>query len=313
MKLTACLLLVGTISHVLIACRTYLAEGRVMVFVNDRAVAETGPVPPDWSVVITNGLMRIELVDTVDQRAGVLATIALGNEWIPVTSTVYGDWTYLDSSIVSKASIVEVLSLSSDEACVRWTFQHETTGPMPGLSPGQDAQYPYPFRKTVWLRRGQTGYFTWIEPLGELPEHARYNLGGISEHEVGFGGLFGPATVETAEGVISTEATKPYHHEFNADSGTDAATLIRYGDPIKRILVPLPGGPLLIPAFSEENYGGVIIHNNGSKNYGAYLYSAPHNGALSANDVCKMAWTTTPFPLPEPKPEDLTTCGGPSR
>ena len=93
-----------------------------MVFVSDRAVAETGPVSPDWSVVITNGLMRIELVDTVDQRAGVLATIALGNEWIPVTSTVYGDWTYLDSSIVSKASIVEVLSLSSDEASVRWTF-----------------------------------------------------------------------------------------------------------------------------------------------------------------------------------------------
>ena len=52
-----------------------------MVFVNDRAVTETGPVPPDWSVVITNGLMRIELVDTAAQRAGVLATIALGNEW----------------------------------------------------------------------------------------------------------------------------------------------------------------------------------------------------------------------------------------
>jgi hypothetical protein len=235
---------------------------------------------------LSNGCLRLRLTTTADQRAGISADVRGSDGWLPATSEYYGDWTFIDSSVTTAPTEIALLSVTPDEVAVRWTFGNHRTGASP------DRLRPYPFTKTVWLRRGEYGYYTWIRPVQALPGDSQYAVG-MSEHEVGFGGLWGPATIRTGQGQVRSDRLKA-SREFTDVGRPDAAEFRRDGDPVVRILVPIPPARLLVPRFSESSFGGIFVHHLEPGPYGAYLYAAPRNVSLSRIHVMEMAWREAP-------------------
>jgi hypothetical protein len=272
------------------------------VYVDGQLVSGAGPVDPAAAIVLQNGNMRLSRVGSPEQRAGILAEVLLGDSWEPATSTYYGDWTYLDSSVVTEPTEVDVLSSGPDVVAVRWVFGDHLTGPSNG-----PPSYPYPFEKTVWLRSGESGYFALITPLVPLPQE-HWFAPGSSEHEVGFGGVYGDGSVSTSIGTVLIGDLSE-HYVFNFVPKVDAARFIRDGDPLTRVLVPLPEGPLLVPVSDAVTRGGVFVHHYQPQSYGAYLYAAPTEAAEATRTLCFWAWLTSPFELRAVSLTELESCG----
>jgi hypothetical protein len=272
------------------------------VYVDGALASETGPLDPSAAVVIENGAVRLSRVGSPAQRAGILAEVLVGESWVPATSPVYGDWTFVDQSVVTEPTEIHVISAGPEVAAVRWVFGAHLTGP-----PSAPLSYPYPFVKTVWLLAGDSGFFTQITPLVALPPEQWY-APGVSEHEVGFGGVWGPGSVSTWSGTVVT-AELPGHYEFNTIPRVDAAHFTREGDPLTRVLIPLSEGPLLVPVFDEVTRGSVFVHHYQPRTYGAYLYAAPSASAVSTRTLCAYAWLTAPFTVGPLEPGELETCG----
>jgi hypothetical protein len=145
--------------------------------------------------VLTNGHVRVSATGTAGERAGLLFEVRVGGGWHNATDEWYGDWTFLDRSVVTPPTRVEVLAARGSMVAVRWTFGRHVTGPT-----GTEPSHPYPFTKTVWLRQGDSGYFALLEPMVPAPPVERRYTPGLSEHEIGFGGFYGPGTYATSEG-----------------------------------------------------------------------------------------------------------------
>jgi hypothetical protein len=279
----------------------------VWILVNGSAHLRTGAINPQDEVVITNGRVCLSMVPNaqVPEARTFVMEVRVKGQWQPGTSLYYGDWTYVGSGVKTPPTEVEVLSWSPREAGIRWTFGNHVAGADVGA-----IDSPYPFTKTVWLRRNEYGYFAWIEPLVQLPRESWCCNQAASEHEIGFGGIWGPGTVETAEGLVHTEDLERTY-EVNLSGEVDAAEFIYDEDPnpVKRILVPLPGGPLIVAVFDWSAFGSVWIHHRVPRSYGAYLYAAPFNKTKSARAICKYAWRRAPFSLPHVSAAELATCG----
>ncbi|HEX5724471.1 MAG TPA: Ig-like domain-containing protein, partial [Longimicrobiaceae bacterium] len=270
----------------------------VTVTVDGVPVTTPGLLAPGADVRVENEIFRLRRGQAVDSVS--IFAEALGDTgWIAATDTWYGDWTYVGSTPVTAPTAVELIAVSPGEVAVRWTFGSHSMPPAFG-NPG----YAYAFTKTVWLRAGETGYYAQLVSLSPTPSGV-----GDREHEIGFGGLFGPATLRTGEATIRTD-TLTESRRLNRPWNVDAAELDRDGDPLLRVLVPLPGGEMITPRFSTTFFGSTYLHLLGnSLTYGAYLYAAPREGAAQARDLCARAWREAPFSLAAPTEAQLATCG----
>jgi hypothetical protein len=265
--------------------------------------AREGPVATDVGLVLTNGDVRVSATGTAAERAGLLFEVRAGGGWHNATDEWYGDWTFLDRSVATPPTRVEVLAARGSMVAVRWTFGRHVTGPT-----GTEPSHPYPFTKTVWLRQGNSGYFALLEPMVPAPPVERRYTPGLSEHEIGFGGFYGPGTYATSEG----RHRAPGGRRFNAERRpVEAVEFQRDGDPLIRVLVPIPGGPLLVPDFGGGRSGGVFVHHDRPRRYGAYLHAAPHVNAQPARHVCREAWRHVPFEVPRVEPAAFERCGPP--
>jgi hypothetical protein len=167
---------------------------------------------------------------------------------------------------------------------------------------------PYPFKRTIWLRRADNGYYSWVDLINTLPYKA--------EHETGFGGIWGPATIRTASTEIRTD-TLSKTVRYNGDPGltvmgskVDAAEFVLDGDPVRRLLVPLPEAPFITPVFSGVAYGSVYRYAGPPVSFGVYMYAgALGPGEPAASTICSDAWTNAPFPLHAVSPAELAGCG----
>lgn len=240
------------------------AAGSVLV---DGALAAPGPVPPAASVVVTNGRVRVSRVTSSEQRAGMFFEVRDddGDRWLPVTSTWYGDWTYVNTTVVTAPTAIDVLDEGAGVSAVRWTFGDHRTGPK-----GDITRYAYPFTKTVRVFSGQSGYFTHVRPLTTLPPDGYYAGPGVSEHEVGFGIVAGSSVI-TSNGVQTVISTPPGPGVLPA---TELAFLVRAGDQVVRTLVPLPRAELFVPCWSAGACGGFFVYRRTPGEYGAYLHAA---------------------------------------
>jgi hypothetical protein len=128
------------------------------------------------------------------------------------------------------------------------------------------------------------------------------------ELETGFGGLWGPATIRTAQLQFRTE-DQSVTSRFNVPPVPDAAEFSLDGDPLLRVLVPLPEAPMISPVFPGWGFGSVYVHRSVYESYGAYLYAAPRSEARSARLICQDAWRKAPFPLRTLSPAELDACG----
>jgi hypothetical protein len=129
-----------------------------------------------------------------------------------------------------------------------------------------------------------------------------------TELEIGFGGVFGPASIRTGHVSIRTD-TLTRTNVINDPSVVDGVEFDRDGDPLLRALVPLPEAPMISPVFPGWGYGSVYVHRMDYQSYGAYLYAAPRAAAAPARQLCLQAWQQAPFPLPTPAADALAQCG----
>ncbi len=282
------------------ASTDFFVEG-VALLVNGSRWLGVGQLSPDDSILITNGRLRLQLTRRFAQQAGIVADVRIAAGWFEATSRPWGDWTYVGTSVFTMPTQVEVLVNTDDELAVKWTYGNHWFLPGTAGFPQNFPDLPYPFEKTVWLRRGAQGYYVLVRPLAQLPPE----LGSI-EHEVGFGGLWGPADIRTSGVAIATDTLSM---TVRYDPGTiDASDFRRHNDPVRRVLVSLSGVAMLVPWFWSEEFGGVIVHGLPSAPYSAYLYAASAGDMTSARAVCEQAGREAPFAITFDI-DTLTRCG----
>lgn len=262
-------------------------------------------------IEITNG--RIRLVwdpPELWEAGGVDLDVRLGSVWQPANARHWGDWLYIGYSVMHLPTRITVVEESRDRVGVEMQFDDHWFAPPGYQAPADWVPQPYPFARTVWLRRADNGYYSWVDLQADL---GRLDV----EHENGFGGVWGPATIRTSQLTFRTDTLKGtvvYNgNPRTADlSGalTEAAEFVRDGDPVRRVLVPLPGAPFITPVFPDVGYGSVYVYRGPSIDFGAYMY-ADAGGGPPARAVCAGAWANAPFALPAVSPDELASCGPP--
>lgn len=234
---------------------------------------------PAWAVEGRTKNLRWYVPGSIpDQRAGLVADVRVGGEWRDLTSRGYGDWTYPGGSVVTDPTDVSVRRRG------RWTVVKLTYGNH-RITPvyEQGAEVAYPFRKTVWIRDGERGYYAEVRPLA--------TVGFRAEHEIGFGGLWGPATVTTPEGAYRTGSIDGH---YKTRGRVPWATFSRDGD-IDRQMILLTPHHVLSPNFTWGS-GGAYHYTRTAGTYSAYLYG----GGRPVGWVCRHVVRTEPSRLPAP-------------
>jgi hypothetical protein len=251
------------------------------VFVDGKRVRVARVLPKSARVMLTNGVVRVTLpVSNREQRAGHRLQLLRNGRWVDATAPSYGDWTFVGSSVDSKPTRVTVLEATANRVAVKWSYGDHTVS---GSYTADHKRRKYPFTKTVWLRSGESGYYTLVKPVRQLAP----SVGGL-EHEVGFGGVFGPAGLTYPGGsfraspMLSQSRVVPWMQ------------LQRDGDPLARVVVPFPASELVVPAFGSGPFGSVYVHQVRSASYGAYLHAAVGGDPMA---ICRAAWRHRPGPL----------------
>jgi hypothetical protein len=260
---------------------------------------------PSWT--ITNGRVRISWSTALLERGSVYMEVRLGDSWYPATSA-YGDWLYIASSIITEPTEIELVEDSPDLIGLRFRYDDHWFLPQ---SMGFDSAYvaqPYPFARTVWLRKNDNGYYSWVDLFSDLNTRR-------VEHETGFGGVWGAATIRTGHLTIRTD-TLQKTVTYNGNPGTivsgslvDAADFQLDGDPVRRVLVPLPEAPFISPVFPGWGYGSVYRYEGRADSFGVYMYATGAGSGPPAPTICRDAWGNAPFPLHAVSDADFATCG----
>ncbi len=296
--------------EVTISARSGSAVGSYRVTVEGVAFRADGVRNPGTSAVnsaktieLSNGRVRLRRGPGVGERGAFIVETRQGDTWYPATAPSSGDWLYVTSTVVTEPTSITVVEDRPDRIGIAMRFGDHRFDPVLGGFPASFQNQPFPFTRTVWLSPGQYGYFSWTQLETTLPYQ------GYTELEVGFGGLFGPATITTGQQQLRTD-TMTVHHEFNTTAVPDAASFDRDGDPLIRVLVPLPEAPMISPVFTGRDYGSVYVHRLDYQSYGAYLFAAPRDASVSPHQLCLEAWATAPFPLRALSASEAAQCGG---
>jgi hypothetical protein len=278
----------------------------VLIEVDGQRRSTPGSLGLPRRIDITNGRVRM-LWDPgqVCEKGAFLVDTRVDAAWYPATSRCWGDWLYVGSSVTTLPTEVNLIQVDSGAVQLQMRFGNHWFEPqLFGFPPSYQRQ-PYPFNRTVWLFPKDYGYFTEVVVEGTLLQPYP-NV----EHEVGFGGLWGPATVRTSEVNLNTDSLATTIN-YNWDYRVDAAEFLRAGDPLARTLVPLGPAPMITPVFTF-GYGSVYAYNYGpTASYGAFLYAAPIGVAEPSRTVCQEAWARAPFQLPSVTQAQLDGCGPP--
>jgi hypothetical protein len=263
----------------------------------------SGPIGLDARrILVSNGRFQMLWDGTLNcEKGAFVSDVRIGAEWQPATQRCGGDWLYVSSAVETMPTSIDVVELSANLIELRMRFGDHWFEPQKWGFPPTYQRQPHPFSRTIWLQPGAYGYFTRVQ-LEHVLDYPNV------EHEVGFGGLWGPATVRTAEVDIFTDSM-PGIFNYNWGYRVDAAEFLLAGDPLARSLVPLGPAPMITPRF-DFGYGSVYVYNYGPiSSYGAYIYAAPLELAESTRDICRYAYTHAPFALPPFALADLDRCG----
>jgi hypothetical protein len=261
----------------------------------------TAAVGAARTLELTNGRVRLRWHPRLSERGGFEMDTRIGGTWSPATVRGAGDWLYVTSTVLTEPTAITVVRDEPGEVALAMRFGSHRFDPVLAKYPPHYQNEPFPFTRTLWLRPREYGYFSWTEI-----ERSMVWTG--TELEIGFGGVFGPATIRTGQMTFTTEAMTR-HNRFNVASVPDAAELDLHGDPLLRVLVPLPEAPMISPVFPGWGYGSVYVHRSEYKSYGAYLYAAPRALAVPPRQICLDAWAQAPFPLRALTPAEMAACG----
>jgi hypothetical protein len=285
-----------------------VVEGTTVLVDGQRITSPTvlNGYPP---FLITNGRVRVSWDSTMWQRGAVAMEVRIGTRWYFATHPRHGDWLYITSPIVTRPTQVAITEAGPGRVGLRMEYLNHWFLPQSVGYPSWIQPQPYPFARTVWLSRADNGYYSWVDILG-----ADLNLK-VAEHETGFGGLFGPATIRTNQVTLRTDTlsqTITYNgnpRQWPSGALVDAAEFIMDGDPVRRLLVPLPEAPMITPVFPGWGYGSVYRYDSPSRSFGVFLFATSVGSGPSASEVCRNAWTRAPFPLRPVSDAEFASCG----
>jgi hypothetical protein len=284
------------------------AVGTLQVTVEGVAVLVDGIRNSDLSDVtgartieLNNGRIRLRWREKLTEAGGFEMDTRMDRTWFAANVRGAGDWLYVTSSVVTEPTSISIVQNSQGQVGVAMRFGNHWFDPVLAGYPSSYQEEPFPFTRTIWLNSREYGYYSWTAIERTM------TWTGL-EFEVGFGGMFGPATIQTGNVLILTD-TLTRLARFNVVSVPDAATFDLYGDPLLRVLVPLPEAPMISPVFPGWGYGSVYVHRHDYQSYGAYVYAAPRGAAASGHDICQAAWGNAPFPLRTLTAAELGGCG----
>lgn len=276
------------LAFVLVAAVLAPGSNPTVQIIADGQRVTAGPIDPAATVTLSNGLVDVTLRPRADrqQTAGHHLELRHLGRWVDVTSDHYGDWTYVAVTPKTPPTAIDVLSATDHEVNVRWTFGNHT---VPAAYTADGVRRSYPFSKTVWLRAGETGYYARVQPHAPLPSSS-----GHTEHEIGFGGIWGPATVSTPSTSIRTDLMPT--HWLSGDVAW--AQLDHDGDRLQRTVVPFPVAEMLVPRFSDFVFGSLYVRRTWSEPYGAYFHVRTGADPRSPSDVASAARASAPAEMP---------------
>ena len=286
------------------------AAANLLVTVEGVALLADGVPNPDVTALsaasvieLTNGRIRLLRHPRLSEKAAFEMDVRVGRDWVPATVYGAGDWTYVTSTVLTAPTSMAIVENTPDRVAISMRFGNHMFDPVLEKFPSSYQETPYPFTKTVWLRPREYGYYSWIQTEGTMPWSG-------TEQEIGFGGLFGPARIRTGQLDFITDTLRR-HKFFNGPPAVpDAAEFDLSGDPLMRVLVPLPEAPMISPVFPGWGYGSVFVHRvNDFSSYGAYLYAAPRSVVTSPRQICQNAWQQAPFSLRTLSQSELDVCG----
>ncbi len=253
-------------------------------------------------IELTNGRVRLRWHPGLSEKAAFEMDTRIGQTWLPATTRGVGDWVYVTSAVVTPPTAITLVENTPERIGLSMRFGDHLFDPARFGFPSWYQTTPFPFTRTLWLSPRQYGYYTWVQTEVTMPWVG-------TELEVGFGGLFGPASIRTGQLQFQTEDLTS-HMFFNTPPVPDAAEFDLFGDPLIRVLVPLPEAAMISPVFRGWGYGSVYVHRvNDFSSYGAYLYAAPRSTPVSPRQLCQDAWREAPFPLRALSQAELDACG----
>jgi hypothetical protein len=283
----------------------------VAILVGGGRLTTAGSLPRSLQrIEITNGRIRIVWdPPQLSEAGGFELDVRDGPVWRPGNARHVGDWLYVAYSVMTLPTDIQVVESNMDRIGLRMQFDNHVFAPPGYPAPADWVTQPYPFARTVWLGKGDNGYYSWIDLQADL---GRLDV----EHENGFGGVFGPATIRTSRLTLRTD-TLEHIVVYNGDprtvdlagARTDAAEFIRDGDPVRRVLVPLPGAPFITPVFPDRGFGSVYVYRGSPRSFGVYMYADMADSGPPARSVCASAWAHAPFALPSVSAAELAECG----
>jgi hypothetical protein len=282
------------------ATYTVTVEGVALLADGIRTTA-TAAVAAARQLELTNGRVRLRWLPTMGERAAYEVDTRMGPTWVPANVRGAGDWTYVTSTVVTEPTSISLIEAGPGRIGIAMRFGDHWFLPAAHGFPSYYQSEPFPFTRSVWLSPGEYGYFSWTE-LERTMQWAGTEL------EVGYGGLWGPATIATGHERLRTD-TLTATALLNATAVPEAALFDWDGDPLLRVLVPLPEAPMISPVFPGWGYGSVYLHRMDYQSYGAYLYAAPRTVPLSPRQLCAHAWQDAPFPLRALTSTELAGCG----
>jgi len=293
------------------AIRDVVVEG-VAVLVSGQRAPTVGVISGLAPFTITNGRVRMSWSTAMWEIASVEMDVRLGTTWHPASARGNGDWVYVASTIRTMPTRVEIVESTVDRVAVQMRFDDHWFLPSLALFPDSLGltDQPYPFVRTIWLRKADNGYYSWVDLLDDLQLK-------IVEHETGFGGIWGPATIRTNRVEIRTDTlsrTITYNGNpvlLDTSVSVDAAEFVLDGDPVRRVLVPLPEAPFITPVFPGWGYGSVYRYAGPSRSFGVYMYASVVGAGPLAAEICEAAWTNAPFPLHPVSAAEFAACGPP--
>ena len=283
-----------------IATYDLTVEGTALL-VNGVRTTQVGDVTGAQTLQLSNGRVRLHWGPESVERGAFLMETRVGTGWVPANVRGAGDWLYVTSTVTTNPTSITIQAATPTQISVAMRYGNHWFQPAVAGFPSNYQAQPFPFTRTMWLNTREYGYYSWTQ-LDTTMQWAGTEL------EVGFGGLFGPASVTTGSIQFRTD-TLSANLNFDTTLAPDAVQFDLDGDPLMRVIVPLPEAPLISPFFPGWGYGSVYIHRLDYKSYGGYMYAAPRGVAVSPRALCLQAWSEAPFPLHQLTPAQTAACG----
>lgn len=223
-------------------------------------------------IVFENEQFRVTYpILSEDQQAGHSYFVKIQRNWVRITSPGYGDYTYFVDSIRKPPERIEIVSNTSEDVTLAFTYQH--------LNYRQDLekdpiQQHIRLTKTMSLKKGYPGVFVKIHSVPENPPE---------EREIGFGVT---TPLVFSDNVIAQHPIDGHHIDLNMDAARWPYAVSLPGTNLfYRILVLSRPMQTLSYQFSDEEPGGMLtvrkLWEDNSDIYQVFLGAVPFDSTQS--------------------------------